>query len=249
MKKYFAVLFLVFISQFVFSQRAITKAATVPMFSFSYAFQIPQKDLALRFGANSNIGTAFTLKSENGWLIGLEAEYLFSGNIKEDSILDGLRTENGNIINKLGEYSNVLLWERGYFVAAKFGKIIPVFNINPNSGIYLSGSVGFLEHKIRIENQGNIAPQITGDYAKGYDRLTNGLAIKEFVGYMYIGENQLANFYAGFEFYQSWTQNRRSYNFDTMEADNSKRNDNLISFRLGWIIPLYRRIPDSYFTY
>ena len=66
---------------------------------------------------------------------------------------------------------------------------------------------------------------------------------------MYIGENQLSNFYAGFEFYQSWTQCRRSFNFDTMEADTSPRNDNLVSFRVGWIIPLYRRIPDNYFTY
>jgi len=240
---------LVFISLLSFSQRKIVKEASIPMFSFSYAFQIPQRDMAIRFGANSNVGVGYTYKTQKGWLIGLEAEYLFSQNINEDSILDGLRTSNGNILNKYGEYANIIMSERGYYTGIKVGKILPMFQFVPNSGIYLSGSVGFLEHKIRIENQGNITPQVTGDYAKGYDRLTNGLAIKEFVGYMYIGENQYTNFYAGFEFYQSWTQNRRSFNFDTMEQDLSKRNDNFVSFRVGWIIPLYRQIPDEYFTY
>ncbi len=240
---------LILISLFGFSQRKIVKEATIPMFSFSYAFQIPQKDMAIRFGTNSNVGVGYTLKTKKGWLVGLEAEYLFSGNINEDSILDGLRTSNGNILNEYGEYANIILSERGYYAGIKVGKVIPVLQLSPNSGVFLTGSVGFLEHKIRIENQGNISPQVTGEYAKGYDRLTNGLAIKEFIGYLYIGENQYTNFYAGFEFYQSWTQNRRSFNFDTMEQDLSERNDNFVSFRVGWVIPLYRQIPDEYFTY
>lgn len=44
------------------------------------------------------------------------------------------------------------------------------------------GGGGFLQHKIRIENRENVAPQILGDYAKGYDYLRNGPA-----GYLYVG--------------------------------------------------------------
>ncbi|MEA3444732.1 MAG: hypothetical protein U9R19_08405 [Bacteroidota bacterium] len=245
---------LILISIFIFTlsinaQRKIKEAATIPMFSASYAFQFPQQDMAERFGNNSNIGVAFTLKGEKGWLLGIDANYMFGSDLKENKIFKNLMTSNGNIINEYGEYANIILSERGYFAGIKLGKIINLFPASPNSGLYVTGSIGFLEHKIRIENQGNNAPQIIEDYSKGYDRLTNGLAAKGFVGYIHIGKKQLANFYGGIEYLQSWTQNRRSFNFDTYEADIRKRNDNLIGIRIGWIIPLYRRVPDDYFTF
>ena len=240
---------LVFMPAKVFAQEKKDDKVNIPFTSLSYGLQFPQKTLAERFGINSNVGTQFSVKTKFNLILGLEAEYLFGSNLKEDSILDDLMAENGEILNEYGEYSNYVLSERGYYFAFKIGGVIPVFSPNRNSGILVSTSVGFIEHHIRIDNEGNNTPQILGEYKKGYDRLTNGLVIKEFVGYQYIGDNQFLNFYAGLEFYQSWTQNRRTFNFDTMEQDTRQRNDNLIGFRVGWIIPLYRHVPDTYFEY
>jgi hypothetical protein len=233
----------------VSGQLKIKEKANIPMFSASFALQVPQQDLKERFGMNSNIGGDFLFKTKSGWLAGIEVYYLFGDQVKEDSILDGLRTANGEILNEFGEYANVLIYERGYYLGAKLGKLIPLSSSNPNSGIMITLSAGFLEHKIRIDNQGNTVPQLVGDYKKGYDRLSNGFSMREFVGYMYIGENQFANFFAGVEFYQSWTMNRRSINFDTKTTDNRERRDDLIGFRLGWIIPLYRHMQtNTYYT-
>ncbi len=249
MKRLILFVLTVLVSLICLAQRNINEAATIPMFSATIAYQLPQDDLANRFGNNANFGLGFTLKGKKGWLLGVDANYIFGGDIKETSMLDGITTSNGYIINEYGEYANIVISERGYYAGLKLGKVINLSMKMPNSGILITGSLGFLEHKIRIENEGNNTPQILGDYAKGYDRLTNGLAAKGFIGYMYIGKSQLANFYGGIEYLYSWTESRRNFNFDTRMADTRKRNDNLAGIRIGWIIPLYRRVPDSYFTF
>lgn len=249
MKKLIALIPIILFSLAAMAQPNIKEAATIPMFSVSFAYQMPQQDLADRFGNNSNIGAAFTLKVKKGWLVGIDASYLFGGDIKEENLLNGILTSDGQIINQYGEFANVVLSERGYFAGVKLGKVINLSKALPNSGLYVTGTLGFLEHHIRIENQGNNTPQILGDYNKGYDRLANGLAAKAFVGYMYIGKSQFANFFGGVEYLHSWTQCRRDFNFDTQETDTRKRNDNLIGIRVGWIVPLYRRVPDNYFTF
>jgi hypothetical protein len=47
------------------------------------------------------------------------------------------------------------------------------------------------------------------------------------------------NFLAGFEFYQGFTQGRRSFNFDTRSRESEKRLDLLFGVRLGWTLPFY----------
>ena len=218
-----------------------------PMFSINYAYQTPGSDLAKRFGDDSNIGANLTYKTKKNYLFGLEGNYFFGTMLKEDSILDKISTADGNIINGNGEYADIRMFERGFYITGKIGKMFPVIGPNPNSGLFIMGGAGFLQHKIRIENPGNTVPQIAGDYAKGYDRLTNGFAITEFVGYMHMGSNRLVSFYIGIECVQAWTQNRRSYNFDQMKRDTDKRFDALYGIKLGWILPLYKRVPDKYY--
>jgi len=217
---------------------------TIPLFTGSYAVQIPGGDMADRFGINSNTGVSFLLKFRSNWLIGAEGYFLFGNDVREDGILDSIKTSNGEIINKYGEFAAYIISERGFFIGGTGGKIIPVIGPNRNSGIIMTLSGGLLQHKIRIDNDSNNAPQILGDYKKGYDRLTNGICIKEFIGYMHFGNKNAMNFYAGFEFYQGFTKNRRTYNFDTMGRDDRKRTDLLYSFRAGWIIPIYKRATD-----
>lgn len=106
---------------------------------------------------------------------------------------------------------------------------------------------GFLEHKIRIDVDKDDVPELSGDYLKGYDRLTNGLALTEFIGYMHCGNNRLINFIFGFELTQAFTQNRRDFNFDQMKKDDNKRLDLLYGIKLGWFFPLYRHAATSYY--
>lgn len=216
----------------------------------NYSFHIPSGDMADRFGLSSTIGFGLDYKFKSNWTIGAELNYIFGNNIKDStSILTAIMTESGYIINKYGEYGTFLLTERGFYGGAKLGKLIPVLGPNKNSGIIINVGAGLLQHHIRIENKDNNTPPILGDYKKGYDRLSNGLSLREFIGYQYLDNKGLINFYFGFEFYQAWTQCRRDYNFDTMQRDDTKRKDYLSGFRIGWILPLYRKAPNTYYYY
>ncbi|MBU0763874.1 MAG: hypothetical protein KJ607_03460 [Bacteroidetes bacterium] len=249
MIRFFSIVIIFLFIRFAGAQQARDSSMIIPMFSATYSVQLPGGDLADRFGVNSLIGGTFHIKLKSNWIFGIEAGYLFGKDLREEGILDSISDSNGEIITMYGDYSLLSISERGMHICGKAGKILPVLNPNANSGILLMGGLGLLQHKIWIEVEGNNAPQIQEEYRKGYDRLTNGLALSEFIGYLYFGNSRLVNFYAGFGFVQAWTKNRRSFNFDTMEHDDRQRLDLLYSFRVGWVIPLYKRMPQKYYIY
>ena len=237
----------VFYSQAQYS--ANDTALSIPMFYASYSFQVPQGDLADRFGVNSTIGGGFQWKAPSNWIFGAEFNFIFGSEVKNtDSLMANIKTESGHIINMSGNFAAMSLYERGYNIAFKFGKIIPVLSPNPNSGLLLMGGVGYLQHKIRIEVENNSAPQIDGDYKKGYDHLSGGLSTSQFIGYSYLGDNRLLNFYGGVEFVQGWTKPRRDVNFDTMLPDEKKnRFDAFIGIKVAWVIPIFERKPEKFY--
>jgi hypothetical protein len=83
--------------------------------------------------------------------------------------------------------------------------------------------------------------------ANVYDRLTNGLCLSQFLGYTNFSNSRRINFYAGLEFMEGFTKNRRNYNFDTAMKDDASRLDFFLGFKLGWIIPLYKKVPKEYY--
>jgi hypothetical protein len=235
-----------------FSQSSISDSVlSIPMFYATYAFHFPGGDMSERFGTNSSIGGGFQWKTNKNWIAGGEFLFLFGNRVKiADQIMFNLKTSDGDIINMAGNFTNYAIFERGFYINGRIGKLFPIFKSNPNSGLVIMGSVGYLQHKIRIEVEKNTAPQIDGDYKKGYDRLTGGLAISQFIGYQYTGNSRLLNFFGGFEFYQAWTKAKRDVNFDTMMPDKTtSRLDLLFGIKVGWIIPLFKRLPEKYYYY
>lgn len=226
-------------------------ALGVPMFYANYAYQIPGGDMADRFGPNSVIGGGFQYKTRTNWVVGANFDFIFGNTLNDvDSLMYNLQTENGFIIDMAGNIADVSLYQRGYTLTAKVGKVIPVLSPNPNSGFYVSLSAGYLQHKIRIEVQNNNVPQLNDDYKKGYDRLTGGFTLSQFIGYMYLSDSRLLNFFGGFEFTQAWTSPLRDVYFDTMKPDpKQNRLDLLNGFKIGWIIPIFERQPEKFYYY
>lgn len=212
-----------------------------PHISFSYAHQFPGGDLGERFGPNSNIGLSFNIKDLHNFFYGFEVSYLFSDNVTQPGLLQNLMTTNGEILSNDGEIAEVLVQQRGWLATASGGKLFPLRNTNPNSGILVKGGVGFMAHKIRLETQMHTVTQLEDEYVKGYDRLTTGLTLTQFVGYYYMSDNRLTNFFVGVEGYQGFTAGRRSYTFDTQTVDNQPRFDLLLGIRAGWCIHIYKR--------
>jgi hypothetical protein len=223
-------------------------AAFIP--SFSYAFQFPGGDVADQYGNNSTIGGSLMYKTRKNILLSFDVNFIFGSDIKnDDSILKMVMTDNGYIIDGNGVYALYSMYERGYSVNFRIGKILRLLSVNPNSGVMLTGGVGFLLHRMKLDVQHETAPQISGDYGKGYDRLTSGFALNEFVGYFFMGKSRILNFYAGFEFYQAFTKSRRDYIFDLMRKDDSNHHDFFYGIKIGWMIPVYDRAPDKYYYY
>lgn len=215
----------------------------------SFSFQIPGGDLANRFGTNSGLGISVGIKNKKNWTFSLDGNFIFGTQIKETSIFSNLTVDGGYIIGSDGLYADVRAYERGYTVFAAVGKIIPYKGPNPNCGIFLQGGIGFMQHKIRIEDKKNSVPALQGDYLQGYDRLTNGLALRQFVGYAYLGNKRLVNFFGGFEFIEGFTQGKRNFNYNTGLSETGNRFDLLMGIKLGWIMPFYKQAPEKFYTY
>lgn len=233
-------------------------AAFIP--NFAYAFQWPAGDVAERYGVNSTIGGGLMYKSKKNVMLSLDVNFIFGNQIKNaDDILRTVETSDGHIIDGNGVYTLYALYERGYSLNFRVGKIFNVLSPNPNSGLFLMAGAGYIVHRLNIDVQHNTAPQISGDYGKGYDRLTGGLNLNQFIGYFYMGKTRVLNFYAGFEIYEAFTKSQRdrvfdqvTYNedkgvFEVNGKDNNNYFDLFYGIKIGWMIPIYKRAPDPYY--
>ncbi len=211
--------------------------------NISYAMQLPAADLANDFSWNFNFGAGVQYLTKSKWLFGGEAGFMF-GNSPNVDVLANLRTVDGEIIAEDKSYGFVLMEGRGFHAGLLVGKIIPFRKKYPHSGIRITVSGGILQHKIRIDDKSGLIPQLAGEYVKGYDRLTYGFSLTEFIGYQHFSNNKRINFFAGFEFTQGFTQNRRSWDYLTQSKLDNNRLDLLNGIRVGWVLPIFHS--DSY---
>ena len=228
-------LLFVFLGAITVSNAQNTKGSLVV--NITYAGQVPGGDLMDDFTANLNIGAGIQYITKNNWIFGVEGNTLFGGNLRKD-VLANMRTLEGEIINGNQSFAIVFLEERGFYAGLLGGKLINIAKKYPKSGIRLTAGVGMLQHKIRIQDRSGGLSQLQGEYIKGYDRLTNGLALNEFIGYQHVSNNGLVNFIAGFELTQGFTKNRRSWDYLTMQRLDEPRIDLLNGFRVGWVLSL-----------
>jgi hypothetical protein len=252
MKRITPLLFFLFLLSNVVSAQQNVKdsAISTTMIYATYSYQFPQGGLSKLFGANSSIGGGLMFKTKSNWLIGFEGNYLFGSNVKiAGTVLSGLETKEGFVIDPNGLYADVFFYERGYNFFGKFGKVIPLFGSNHNSGLMIMAGGGYMVDKIRIHTSNNDVPALLGDYVKGYDRLNSGWAVNGSIGYLYLGNTRLLNFYAGFEFCQAWTKSQRDFDFDTGLRDNASYNSQFYGIKVSWFIPFFKRVPNAYYLY
>jgi hypothetical protein len=210
-------------------------------------FDMPAADMADRFGISYRVGLSVFYKTESNWLFGTKVDFMLGNRITEDSLMINLRDDYGYVLNQSGAGTVVKITELGYIVGLQAGKI---FNLSKNSsdnGIMILTTVGFIQHKINIFDRDNSIPQLRNDYRKGYDRLTNGLLLEQYVGYNYFANNGLINFHIGLDIAAGFTKGRRDYLYDVMRADDKSRLDILFGIRGGWYIPIFKRKSEEFY--
>lgn len=204
-----------------------------------YIAQFPFGNMGDRFGFNSQVGMALNYKLRYNIIIGGEGGFLFGGKVRETGILNSIATNTGQHITQDGVLANVKLQERGFAIKANFGKLVAFGTKHPDAGLLFITSVGFIQHKIAIDVNEKTIPQLSKVYRKGYDRLTNGPIISQFIGGMWLERKRFISLYGGLQFDLAFTQNRRAVNFDTMKKDATKRLDMFLGIKVGWVIPVF----------
>jgi len=246
---FFATMILVILSNAAKAQDT-AKANRIISAHFQYGFHLPGADMKDRYGVNQVAGFALSMKTPSNWMFDADFSYIFGGDIKiEDSIFADIANDNGYIIDGNGQFAELYTYERGYYITIGVSKILPVLQANNNSGLTLGAGAGFMQHKIRIYNPDNIVPQVAGDYVKGYDYLTNGTAIRQFIGYTFFAPKRVYSFKAGFEFVEAFTMGRRDYLFPIGGPDTEKRFDFLYGFKLYWTIPFSEKKGETFYYY
>ena len=179
-------------------------------FSVSLALQQPVGVMGERFGTHTAFGAGLEyLNPTNKWTIGANAAYLFGTNVKED-IIAPLRDKNGEVLNTNESYAFVNLRLKGYDLAIFASKLQL---LKKQHYLKYQLGVGLLQHQVDIRDLPyRSTPQFSGDYRKGYDRLTNGVSLTPLVGYQQIGKTNTF-FIAAFAT-AAYTQNRRGFNYE-----------------------------------
>ena len=218
-----------------------------PHVSITYGYHLPTGDMAERFGLTGSAGLAFHIKDKMYRYWGGQAQYMFGNRVSEPGLLQNLYTPKGEILDNQGQPAIVFIQERGWNFFADFGHLYPIIGPNKNCGLLVYGGAGYLMHKIRIEHQSHEINGLSGDFLKGYDRLTGGPAVRGFVGYSHMSNSGRINFLIGLEAIQASTKSIRGYNYDTQEKDTQRRSDGLVGLKVGWILNLYQRAPDQFY--
>lgn len=215
---------------------------------FDYSFQFPIGKLGERFGPNSSIGGGYWYKTPNNWFLGGDWHFFFGNNMKEDSIaINLINTSTNQIIGINGQPANVSAAMRGFSIEAKVGKLFPLSLNDRNSGLVAVLGIGMFQHKVRLDEPNEAVPQIRGNYIQGYDRLTNGPLLTQYIGFLKVVQHRYMGYSFGIEAMQALTKSRRSFNFDLQRAETDTRLDLQIGLKASFFLALYRK-SKTYYT-
>ena len=235
-----------------YSQRNMSDSTIgTPLLGIQYGLSWTGGDLAERYGLFNNVGFASGYKFSNNFYLGVEGDFMFGRDIRMDvnEIFGHLADSKGNITDINGDIGTVLLFSRGFHVNIEVGKVFSRLGHNENSGLFVKVGGGYLNHRMRIETNDHVIPSLELDYKRGYDRLTTGFNLSQFVGYLFMANNNFLNFYAGFFIQEGFTQNKRTVFYDQPDTPvpSDTRLDILYGVKLGWLIPVYKRRPKDFY--
>ena len=210
------------------------------LFSAGYGIYQSAGDLADRFGNGFAIDGGLSYLGRNSnFEFGVRANYGFGNEVKEDVLAD-LRVREGFIVGNMRDPADIQLRQRQLFVGPMVGYTFRI-GTNQRSGINLRTSVGYFFSRIRVQQDAiqGVSP-LQPEKLAGYDRLTGGPAIYQFVGYQTLSENRRINFYVGADILAGFTKPLRAFDIAAGgPLPNEIRTDLALGLRAGLIIPIY----------
>jgi len=218
------------------------------IFNPSVTVQVPAGDLRFRTGLFYGVGGSIFYKTSRNFYWEGES-YFFTGNrIQEKDVLNRIATKDGYIIAQDGGFADISLLFRGWNALISFGGMFLRLGPNRNCGFYLKAGTGMFQHKIRIEVRHNNVPMLDKEYKKGFDRLRGGLALQQELGYIFFSNNKRITFRTGLLCMQAFSRSLRGIVYDTGTSDSKNYTDLTIAIKISWMIPVYIRPSEYYYT-
>ncbi len=207
-----------------------------------------------------NFGIECDYKYKNGWMVTLDGDLWFgynSDNLTQRAERMGdIYTVEGYVMSWGGYDGVVTLYNRGLAARLGVAKMFPILKRNPNSGPYVKLSGGWLMQKTANTQDMNEAsvPQLSGEYAKLYDHLRNGVLLTQTVGFAYMSNfSTYVNFKVELNVSECWTWSSRPYIIDNVMGLNGKDNnrylDLMVGLKLTWMFPLTGKTSYDYYYY
>ena len=226
---------------------------STPFFSASAGWTFPFGEMGNRYSSFFNVNADLGWKTLNNWIFTLDFGFQFgSNNVKKmKEYLAALYTTGAKpiIVGTDGTDAGVIAYNRNLSLSVSAGKIFPVSQANPNSGIETSVSLGFLQHQIIYVATQSKVLQLEGDYKYLYDRQMRGPMIGLFVGYRHISKKSYANWFAGLDWKTAFTKMTRSYQADLQSGDDKRYQDHMLTLKVGWMFPFFGRSSDKIYYY
>lgn len=206
---------------------------------FEYGFYLPQADLDAYFGRHTGTGGHFQVLTKKNFYYGGQMQFIFGTQVNVD-VSQVWKDPIDNVYGLNYTFADILTKQRGLSGQLYFGKMIPIKSKKARMGIKATFGIGFLQHKLYIqEDPESFMPQLDNRHKALLDHKTNGLSLQQFIGFHYLGNDRMANWYIGFDFIEASTKNRRSYNYNLGIPTDLNRLDIATGFKIGWILPFY----------
>ncbi len=216
-----------------------------------FSVQFPGIDFKDRFGVSMQAGLNLSYKFSKNWYLGGEGDFLFSGAVKETKHVQHFLTNSGLVITKEGYLDEVNYNLRGGIGKFFVGKSFYFRKSKPENGILIRFGLGYINHKILIDVNKKITPQLTKFYARGYDRMTHGFLLSQYFGLIRLQKGQFINLSLGVELTEAFTKGLRPYDFYLGKPLHDARVDFMFGIKLNWMIPVFigESSAKEYYTY
>lgn len=233
-------------------QMRVTKTDSAGLMVYlaaNYGYAIPLADLRNETTNIMGVGADLCLKTKSNWSFETGFNYHFSGKVKgTDSLFRLITNSIGSIMDGDGQPADIDVDQRMWDMRLAAGKIFPISPYRRNAGIQVKIGGGYSQRYIYIKNPDNRVAALNGEYKKGYDRLTGGFSLYQFLGYVHLSKSQYTCFYIGMEATECFSKRLREWDFSLMGKDERSFTDVLVGIKAGWIIPLYKKeYQDAYY--
>jgi len=206
---------------------------------FEYGLYLPQQDLDAYYGRHGGAGGHMQVLTKNNLYYGGQLQFIFGSQVSVD-VSNVWKDPIDNVYGLNYTFADILTKQRGLSGQFYVGKLFPIKSSRARMGIKATIGLGFLQHKLHIqEDPESFMPQLQDDYKALLDHKTNGISIQQFIGFHYLGNDRMANWYVGFDFIEAFTKNRRSFNYNLDIPTDQDRLDIATGFKIGWILPFY----------